>query len=75
MNRFFLAGFLLLAGCVSPVNYERPPVELPEAWKESAPRYARTVEAMQLRWTLRTETDEYREITGFVREDGAKTTE
>jgi len=35
----------------------------------------RTVEAMQLRWTLRTETDEYREITGFVREDSAKTTE
>jgi multidrug efflux system outer membrane protein len=40
MSRFFCIIFLLLAGCVSPVNYERPPVELPEAWKESAPRYA-----------------------------------
>ena len=31
----------------------------------------RTVESMHVRWTLRTETDEYREITGFVRDDGA----
>src|ERR1043165_2687703 len=35
-----VAGLLLLAGCVHPVDYERPPVELPEAWKEAAPRYA-----------------------------------
>src|ERR1051325_4955183 len=35
-----VAGLLLLAGCVHPVDYERPAVELPEAWKESAPRYA-----------------------------------
>ncbi|MGQ0545605.1 MAG: efflux transporter outer membrane subunit [Betaproteobacteria bacterium] len=27
---------LLLAGCAAPVKYERPPVELPPAWKESA---------------------------------------
>ncbi|HWD22786.1 MAG TPA: efflux transporter outer membrane subunit [Burkholderiales bacterium] len=31
---------LLLAGCASPVKYERPPVELPQAWKESGPRFA-----------------------------------
>jgi multidrug efflux system outer membrane protein len=30
----------LLAGCASPVKYERPPVELPQAWKESGPRFA-----------------------------------
>ena len=40
MSRFFLIIFLLLAGCVSPVNYERPPVELPDTWKEVAPPYA-----------------------------------
>ncbi|TAK85153.1 MAG: efflux transporter outer membrane subunit [Betaproteobacteria bacterium] len=31
---------VLLAGCASPVKYERPPVELPAAWKETAPRFA-----------------------------------
>ncbi len=31
---------LLVAGCASPVKYERPPVELPAAWKEAAPRFA-----------------------------------
>ena len=31
---------LLLAGCAAPVKYERPPVALPAAWKESAPRFA-----------------------------------
>ena len=31
---------LALAGCAAPVKYERPPVELPAAWKESAPRFA-----------------------------------
>jgi len=30
---------LLLAACATPVKYERPPVELPAAWKETAPRY------------------------------------
>jgi multidrug efflux system outer membrane protein len=40
MSRFLLVGFLALSGCISPVNYERPPVDLPDAWKETAPRYA-----------------------------------
>jgi multidrug efflux system outer membrane protein len=31
---------LLVGGCASPVSYERPAVELPAAWKESAPRFA-----------------------------------
>jgi multidrug efflux system outer membrane protein len=31
---------LALAGCAAPVKYERPPVELPAAWQEAAPRYA-----------------------------------
>ena len=29
-----------LAGCVQPVKYERPAVELPEAWKQAGPRFA-----------------------------------
>jgi multidrug efflux system outer membrane protein len=33
-------GLLALAGCIQPVKYERPAVELPEAWKETAPRFA-----------------------------------
>jgi len=32
--------FVFLAGCASPVKYERPPVELPQAWKAAAPRFA-----------------------------------
>jgi outer membrane protein, multidrug efflux system len=40
MSRFLLISLLALSGCVSPVNYERPPVDLPAAWKETAPRYA-----------------------------------
>lgn len=31
---------LLVAGCASPVKYDPPPLELPQAWKESGPRYA-----------------------------------
>jgi multidrug efflux system outer membrane protein len=31
---------LLLAGCAVGPTYERPPVELPAAWKQTAPRYA-----------------------------------
>jgi multidrug efflux system outer membrane protein len=31
---------LLLAACATPVKYERPPAELPAAWKASAPRFA-----------------------------------
>jgi multidrug efflux system outer membrane protein len=40
MNRLLLASLLALAGCASPVNYERPPVDLPDTWKEIAPPYA-----------------------------------
>ena len=40
MNRIAVAACLLLAGCINPVKYERPAVELPEAWKEAAPRFA-----------------------------------
>jgi multidrug efflux system outer membrane protein len=39
MNRL-LIGILFLGGCASPVSYERPAVELPESWKQSAPRFA-----------------------------------
>ena len=31
---------LLLAGCAVQPGYQRPPVELPQAWRESAPRAA-----------------------------------
>lgn len=30
----------LLAGCAAPPAYERPAVELPERWQQTAPRYA-----------------------------------
>ena len=40
MHRFLAISALFLAGCITPVNYERPPVELPAAWTQSAPRYA-----------------------------------
>ncbi|HEX6692498.1 MAG TPA: efflux transporter outer membrane subunit [Burkholderiales bacterium] len=40
MSRFFPIVVLFLAGCVAPVQYERPPVELPDTWKEIAPPYA-----------------------------------
>src|SRR5437879_1386329 len=35
----FLLSFLVL-GCSTTRDYERPAVELPAAWKESAPRFA-----------------------------------
>ncbi|MEW6688265.1 MAG: efflux transporter outer membrane subunit [Pseudomonadota bacterium] len=35
MNRFLV--LLLLAGCAAAPDYKRPAVELPAAWKESAP--------------------------------------
>src|SRR5438874_1010248 len=31
---------LLLAGCATPPPVQPPKVELPKAWKETAPRYA-----------------------------------
>ncbi len=39
MNRFSLI-VLLIAGCSVQPKYERPAVELPEAWKQTAPRFA-----------------------------------
>ena len=40
MRRLALALVVLLAGCTVGPAYERPAVELPAAWKESAPRFA-----------------------------------
>jgi multidrug efflux system outer membrane protein len=40
VNRGSFLACLLLAGCAAPAKYERPPVELPQAWKQSAPRFA-----------------------------------
>ena len=40
MNRLGVLAVVFLAGCLNPVSYERPTVELPEEWKQSAPRYA-----------------------------------
>jgi multidrug efflux system outer membrane protein len=40
MNKSALLAVLLLAGCAVQPTYQRPAVELPQAWKESAPRYA-----------------------------------
>lgn len=41
MNRFLLSLLLLsLSGCAVQKAYEHPAVELPEAWKETAPRFA-----------------------------------
>ena len=39
MNRFVVLA-LLVAGCATQPDYQRPAVELPQAWKESAPRFA-----------------------------------
>jgi multidrug efflux system outer membrane protein len=39
MNRFLIA-LLFVGGCATQPAYQRPPVELPAAWKESAPRFA-----------------------------------
>src|SRR6185436_20159449 len=40
MNRFVLLAAVFIAGCAVQPTYERPAVELPQAWKESAPRFA-----------------------------------
>ena len=40
MNRLLVLLTVLLAGCAVQPTYQRPAVELPQAWKESAPRYA-----------------------------------
>ena len=40
MNRFVVLLTALLAGCAAQPKYEKPAAELPEAWKETAPRFA-----------------------------------
>ena len=40
MKRLWVLGLLVLAGCFNQPKYDRPAVELPPAWKESAPRFA-----------------------------------
>jgi multidrug efflux system outer membrane protein len=40
MNKALLPVVALLAGCTMGPAYERPALELPAAWTESAPRYA-----------------------------------
>jgi outer membrane protein, multidrug efflux system len=40
MRLISLLSALALAGCSVQPKYERPPVELPQAWKQSAPRFA-----------------------------------
>ena len=35
-----LAALLPLAGCFNQPKYDRPELELPQAWKETAPRFA-----------------------------------
>ena len=39
MNRFILL-VLLAAGCATQPDYQRPAIDLPQSWKESAPRHA-----------------------------------
>ena len=38
--RLLLASLTVMAGCAAPVKYERPPVELPAAWTQAAPRFS-----------------------------------
>lgn len=40
MRPLLAISFLVLAACATPVKYEPPPVELPKAWQDSAPRTA-----------------------------------
>jgi multidrug efflux system outer membrane protein len=40
MKRLSLLASLVLAGCINQPKYDRPAVDLPQAWKESAPRFA-----------------------------------
>ena len=40
MNKVFILALLCVAGCATRQEYQRPAVELPAAWKETAPRFA-----------------------------------
>jgi multidrug efflux system outer membrane protein len=40
MRRIAAISLLALAGCATEPAYERPAVELPQAWQQAAPRYA-----------------------------------
>jgi multidrug efflux system outer membrane protein len=40
MRSIAALSLALLAGCAATPAYQRPPVELPAAWQQSAPRYA-----------------------------------
>ncbi|MGQ0652546.1 MAG: TolC family protein, partial [Betaproteobacteria bacterium] len=41
MSRFLAIAIVFLGACAAPApRYERPPVELPQAWAQSAPRHA-----------------------------------
>ncbi|MGH8725697.1 MAG: TolC family protein, partial [Burkholderiales bacterium] len=40
MRKFLPFAVLLAVGCSVQPKYERPAVELPEAWKQAAPRFA-----------------------------------
>jgi outer membrane protein, multidrug efflux system len=39
MNRFLIA-VVFLAGCATQAPYQRPAIELPDSWKQTAPRFA-----------------------------------
>ena len=49
MRHALAISLVVLAGCAAPVKYERPAVELPAAWKESAPPHFRNA-AEDGRW-------------------------
>jgi multidrug efflux system outer membrane protein len=40
MRRIATISFLLLGACATQPDYQRPAVELPESWKQAAPRFA-----------------------------------
>jgi multidrug efflux system outer membrane protein len=40
VTRWLAISVLALGACATPVKYDRPPVELPAAWQQSAPRFA-----------------------------------
>jgi multidrug efflux system outer membrane protein len=40
VKRVLACGVIVAIGCSTQTRYERPAVELPQAWKQSAPRFA-----------------------------------